>query len=338
MLWIKRNLFIAVGGAITLLLWAVGIYYAYDSYTKNKETETALEDKKQQIDQISRKDPFPSPENVATVRGEVQKMEAIIAKMKEHFSPMPFSRVRDKDFTFLLDSTIDGLHRKAEQLSVQLPSKTYAFSFTAQKDKLSFRGGFPALPEQLAEITAISQVLLEAKINRLLNIRRTPVSGDDEAQRTSADYHDLKIITNALTGTLSRPYQFDFECFSSELATILEKLYQSKYALHVKAVAVEPVATSGTPGAPPGATPPPGITPGPGVAPGPGVSSPSGSTPSTFSPVLPGPRAALRGGRPPLPGRAPGTPAAPSTQELRTILSEHLLKVVLVVEVIQPGR
>ena len=39
MLWIKRNLFIAVGGAITILLWGIGIYYAWSSYQENKTIE-----------------------------------------------------------------------------------------------------------------------------------------------------------------------------------------------------------------------------------------------------------------------------------------------------------
>jgi hypothetical protein len=317
MLWFKRNLFLAVGGLVTLLALGCGMYYLWSSIQENKSIEAALEEKKDALEKISRADPFPSQANISIVRGESQKLREMITKMRGYFSTIPAQRVTGQSFATLLNNTTDELRKKAEQMSVIIPGKKYAFSFEAQKDKLKFGDrSFPTLPEQLAEIKVIVQILFDAKINKLVNVSRSPVSVDDEMARgtSAADYHELRMATNPITGTISRPYRFQFECFSSELATVLENLYKSKYALHVKALQVEPSA------------PAPGTTP-PGASP---AAGPQPITPATPLPTRRGPRPGVAG--------APGAAPAPGAAEIKTVLAERLLKADMLVEVIQPGK
>jgi hypothetical protein len=315
MLWLKRNLFLAVGGLITFLALACGGYYLWSAKQEDSTNETALQEKKAALDNISRTDPFPSQTNLNIVKGEAEQLRQAVAKLRGNFSAIPVQAVSGQSFATLLNTTTDELRRKADQMGVIIPGKKYSFSFEAQKDKLRFgERSFPALPEQLAEIKVILQILFDAKINKLVNVSRTPVSADDDAARgpNAADYHDLPVQTNAITGTVSRSYRFQFECFSSELATVLENFYKSKYGLHVKALKVESTIAK----------------------------RPTG----LMLPVLtPTPESPVRG---PAPGTRPGARGvtagrgapAPAVAEVQTVLSEHLLKADMVVEVIQPGK
>jgi hypothetical protein len=231
----------------------------------------------------------------------------------------------------LLDTTLYELRDKAQQTSVLLPSKTYAFSFSAQKDKFNFAdGSFPALSEQLAEVRAICTILFEAKINRLINVRRTRVTTDDPPG--SSDYLELRAEPNELTGTLASPYQIEFQSFSPELASVLESFYKSTNGFLVKAIQVEPETEPGgvgapgpaapTPGSPANVTPPP---PQPRVPP-PGVAPPR-VPPAAAPPAQPGPAIV----------RPPGA-VATAAEGIKTVLNEKLLKITFLIDVIRPSK
>ncbi len=158
----------------------------------------------------------------------------------------------------------------------------------------------------------MTELLCGAKINKLVNIRRTPVGDDDMALSGGNSYHELKFSTNTLAGIVLHPYQFELECFSGELASILEGLYKSPYALSLKSISVEPLVAVGTEVVEP---PPPEPEP---VAP-----------PAEGQPTVP----AYRG----YPYR-PTVPTAPAAPEMKTVLAERLLKVILLLEAIQPGN
>src|SRR6185436_8497857 len=146
-----------------------------------------------------------------------------VIAVKQYFAPVPFEKVADKDFTAVLQNTIFDLQKRAQQSGIDLPERDYAFSFKAQKNALTFApGSFPTLPEQLAEIKAITEVVFDAKINRIANIKRMRVTTDDPAGST--DYHDLSTATNTVTDTVSNPYEFTVHSFSAELGKLIEGL------------------------------------------------------------------------------------------------------------------
>ena len=305
MLWIKRNLFLVVGGLGALVLLGFGLFYLFSSINKNQEMETALASKKNDLETVYKQKPFPSSANIAAVRGEQKKVKAMIGQMQQFFTPIPVEKVTGMGFRTLLEKTVSYLQKRAESSSVKLPSKTYEFSFHAQMDKVSFApGSFPALPEQLAEIKALSEILFEAKINKLINLRRARVSTDDPPG--SIDYHEYKGDKNTQVGTVSSFYDASFQCFSPELAGVLESFSKSSHGFIVKTVTVD-----GTLVADPLATPQAPVAP------------PAGVVPLVRPGTRPDARPVAAGGRP--------------KEEARTVLNEKLLKVILLVELIKPA-
>jgi hypothetical protein len=272
MLWIKRNLFLVVFGVIALGLLGWSIMFFLGKRAANTKFEEDLQAAKSQLDALYSKNPFPSETNISFAKAELARVRQSVNAVREYFAPVPVENVADKDFTVLLQNTIFDLQKRALALGIELPERDYAFSFKAQKNALTFApGSFPTLPLQLAEIKALVEIIYDAKINRIANIKRMRVTTDDPAG--SADYHDHTTHTNTLTQTASNPYQFEVHSFSGDLGTLIEGLYKSKHGFILKSLAVEPAPEAPVaPGQPqlrpqigqppPGPRPPPGARPG----------------------------------------------------------------------------
>jgi hypothetical protein len=241
--------------------------------------------------------------------------------------------VTGTEFKRVLDVTLADLQNRARQNGVQLPVTNYAFSFDAQRSKVQFAAGsMPLLPELLAEVSAVCSRLFEAKVSKILDLKR-PLTPDDPSQAPGC--HRLPRETNPDLGFVLSPYEVTFLTFSSELADALESFYQATNCFLVKVIVVEagvPGAggggaseflpldpATGLPGMPPNpAQPPPPMV---GGRPGRGVRNP---------PPAGGP--ATRPGRPP-----PGPGAAPG-EVMRTVLNERLFKVTCLVMLVKPSK
>jgi hypothetical protein len=326
MRWIKQNLILAVGGLLTVLLLAYGGYYLFDNIGKNKEVEEELGKYQASLGQLYNEKPFPSPTNIAAAKRELGNVRGAMAKAQQTFAPVPAEKVTGLAFKTLLDTTLYDLQKGAESAGVMLPEKGYAFSFSNEKIAMQFPpSSFPVLPEQLAEVKAMCDILYGAKVNKLVSIKRVK-AGDISAQSgvpgsAGADYLDAKIQLDPVLGMTFFPYQLQFESFTPELGVVLEGFSKSKYGLLVKGVMVEsdpPTVATTTPGQPGVPGRPPAGTP--------------------LRRPLPG----AGGARPPQPGVAPGSPAAPKPglaggPSLTPVLNEKLVKVTLLVQSVRPG-
>ena len=295
MLWIKRNLFMAVGGLVALLLLGGGIFYFLSAERRKKSIMEEFESNKAELDRLQAQKPYPSPDNIKRAKDEAEKLRAAAGQLHRFFSPVPAEKVTGVAFRAYRDNTLAELQRMAEQAKTTLPGRSYAFSFETQKPKTDFKEGtFPAIPEQMAEVKALCKVLFEAHVDPLVNVRRARVSKDDEESNAASDYLALRIETNAAIGTVTSPYELTFGCLSSDLASVLQGLGASPHGFIVKAIHVEPAAqaASGAPGVNPPAGPnqplppnnppprrPPGPPPGAAKLPPPGAVAPPPARP-----------------------------------------------------------
>jgi len=312
-MWIKRNLFMAVGGFLALLLLGGGIFYLVGAIQKNNQIEEQLRQAQADLENLSGKAPSPHATNVDAAKEELLKAQKAINQTHQFFLPLPVERSSRQDFRSLLDKTIAELQKKAAAAGVTLASTNYGFSFSALRNETQFSpDSFPALPEQLAEVKAICDILFAAKVKPLVNLRRARVSVDD--RELNADYHELKITTNESAHAMLSPYEVTFLCLSAELAAAIEGFHRSPYGFLVQAIQVEPLEKQGVePGAPPAVVP--ATTP-----PRPTAPPPPGSP----RPVT----------RPPPP--AAGTP--PASDTLATLFKEKRFKTTLLIQSIKPVK
>src|SRR6266567_8580851 len=193
MLWIKRNIFLALGGLMAALLLSGGIVYFLAAKSKNEKLEDEIGRTTNSLNNLYNSPVFPGATNIDTAKRETEKLRAAVGQMQTLFAPVPAEKVTGLAFRSYRDNTLAELHHLADQARTTLPTKTYAFSFQTQKDKVDFKEGtFPAIPQQMAEIKTLCKILFDAHVDPLVNVRRSRVSKDDEESNVASDYHLLK--------------------------------------------------------------------------------------------------------------------------------------------------
>lgn len=237
--WLKRNLFLVIGGLVAIGLLGFAGYFLFNKIQRNQEVTAQLEEKTQLLKDLVGRDPHPGTEkvdNIGAAKREVKKVQAFLSDVQQYFPPAPTetNRVSSQQFRVLLENAIDELQRGAERAGVKVPDD-YWFTFSAQKTAMSFATNVVgSLAGQLSDIKALCEILYQAKVVSLLGLRRMPVASEDSG---SQDYLSSKGTTN--NWTVSTPYEVTFQGFSSELASVLEGLIRSKNCFVVRNISVD---------------------------------------------------------------------------------------------------
>jgi hypothetical protein len=303
--WIKRNLFIVIGGLVTLALLGAGGFYIYKDWSRNSEAATKLEEIYGTLKDIQQKQPAPGnakTDNIKTAKEQDKQLRDWIADAGKYFQPIPSipaTGITGETFAGALRRTIDTLQHEAEDAGVTLPPK-YDFSFSAQRPLVRFaEGSLEPLAGQLGEVKAIAETVYSARVNALDNIQRVRVSADD-LNGSQVDYIDEHPVTNDLA--VITPYVITFRCFTPELSRVVGAFASSPNTFLIKAINVQPASAS--------------------------VAAPGGDA------------AAMQGMPGMMPGRfgeMPVQPAQPVTGKggLQTVLKEQLLRVSLEVGLVK---
>jgi hypothetical protein len=238
MTWLKRNLFLVVGGLIVLGLLG---FAGYNLYTKKQQVDAVTVDLNAQTEELKRlmtRNPHPDQDNIDAAKREQTKLADFLNQSRKYFVPViAFDKLDSAAFKELLEKTITGLERGAEKTGVSLQPK-YNFTFSPQRTRLDFAPEtLVPLATQVAEIKALCDVLYQARVHALVGLRRIPVAKEDEG---ATDYLiGKKPVTNTVTGAIQSPYEVTFQGFSAELAAVLEGLYRSSNCFVVKNIDVQ---------------------------------------------------------------------------------------------------
>lgn len=251
MSWLKRNLFFVIGSLVALILMGLAGWFLYSKYNLNNEVLANLNSDYEKLKTLNSAKPHPgsgSVNNIKLAQEQREQLREFLKKTQVFFQPVAripdLPKITDRDFSAALSQTIEQLRNEATNSSVALP-ENYNFSFTSQKSKITFApGSLNRLSIQLGEIRTIAEILFQAKINALDNIRRERVSQDDSFG-LQTDYLTEKTETNALA--VLTPYDVTFRSFSTELAAVLSGLAASPHALLVKTINIEPAPAVAAP-------------------------------------------------------------------------------------------
>src|SRR5438876_6418511 len=244
MSWIKRNLYFLVGSVVALALMGLDGWYLFSNYQLNNEKLDKLNGQYSILDTLSKQIPHPGnppkTDNITLAKEQQVQLREFIQKTRKFFQRIPAlpdsPKVSGQEFAAALHHTIDRLQRDATNASVGLSPgpQGYGFSFEAERNKVIFTpGSLEPLSVQLGEVRAICDILFQARINSIDNVRRERVSADDDSGPQS-DYLVEKSVTNDLA--VLTPYELTFRCFTPELAAVLSGFASSPYALLVKTI------------------------------------------------------------------------------------------------------
>src|ERR1051326_1464757 len=242
--WLKRNLFLVVGGVVALGLLGFAVFFLLTKKKDVDEVTGELAARTDEWKQLVARDPYPNQENIDRAKVEQKKVGGFLDQTRKYFVPVATFPTNLDGATFkkLLETTISEMVQDAEKAGVSLPSSNrFDFTFRPQRNSLDFAAPtLVPLAMQVAEIKTICDVLFDARIHTLVGLRRAPVSKEDESAANSNDYlGGRKPATNAVTGAVLAPYEIVFQGFSTELAAVLEGFYRLPNCFIVKNIDVQ---------------------------------------------------------------------------------------------------
>jgi hypothetical protein len=245
MQWIKRNLYLVLGGVVALGLLGFAGFYLFTKVRQDQAVTEDLNGATARLETLARRDPYPNPENIAAAKEEGVRLQGFLSEVGEHFMPAQIPQeLNPMAFRAYLDNTRAKLLADAQLAGVEVPTN-YWFTFSGLSGTINFKPSIlQPLATQLADIRSICQVLFDAKVNSLVWLKRVSVDSSDTSLG-SQDYLSSKAVTN--TYSVVMPYEVAFQGFSSELAAVLDGLARLPHCLVVTNVIAEPAATATTP-------------------------------------------------------------------------------------------
>lgn len=242
--WLKKNLWVAAGGGIALILLGVASFFLWSKYQLESVVTADLATQTATLERLSKLDPHPGNDkvnNIETAKEQEKKLAAWMEEARGTFVPMNYPTNLDSgQLKLLLDTTLDDLQRTANRAGVKL-QPGYAFTFGNLKTQMSYEEKtIGPIAAMLMDISTISRILFRSQVLALDGIRRVPVATQDTPSPTpgASEYWNKKPTTNDLA--ILVPYEFTFHCFTPELGKVLENLYRSSNCFLVKSLVVDP--------------------------------------------------------------------------------------------------
>ena len=245
MAWIKRNLSLVISGVVALALLGVGGWYLWSAIEKNKQVDSEIGQIKADIEGLLTKPVTPNQQNLTLAKQQFDKLNAFVLVAKKHFppTPPPGQPLDNQSFKSLLQTTVDELHKQARSIGITVETN-YFFTFDEQRLPVMFPPeSLRPLSERLSEVQLICSILFKSRINRLVGVRRAAVPGERIAPgspRWTIDYLPAQARL-AESGMTLWPYEVTFNCFSVELAAVLDALQRVDYGIVVKSIVTDSV-------------------------------------------------------------------------------------------------
>jgi hypothetical protein len=137
MAWIKRNLFFVIGGVLALGLLGAASFYNFKSWRRNSAAIDRLNEICRKLRDLNNQKPSPGSEridNIKAAREQEAQLRDWVRGAGDDFQPIepiPASNLSDETFAAVLRRTIDQMQHEADAVPVALPPK-YSFSFEAE--------------------------------------------------------------------------------------------------------------------------------------------------------------------------------------------------------------
>ena len=190
-----------VGGAIVLVLVLAsigGLLHFQGVYSKAARELKSANDK---LDRLNRRNPFPAEENVTIIQQNRDALNAFLASLQHDFraGQVAEETMEPARFANLLEKNIRDLTVKATNMGTKLPER-FALGFGRYvAGELPAVADIPRLVVQTRTVSAVCDLLLEARIGELVSVERTPFEAHGAEGGPKVD------IRAALAGTPDAP-------------------------------------------------------------------------------------------------------------------------------------
>jgi|GEM_PF-512438 hypothetical protein len=186
---IKKYMTLIVGGGIALLLIVVALYFLLRFRAEYDRVQTELAGKERAISELHRRNPFPSPDNVAKVKEDLMTIESyfhtLIRSLEEN--QVKSQRMERAQFPPMVAETIRKLQTLAQTQQVNVP-EPMEFAFpNYMRGFLPEERHLPRLIVQLRTMDALTRILFEAPITEFVSIERDVFDNEQTAMDSMPD-------------------------------------------------------------------------------------------------------------------------------------------------------
>jgi hypothetical protein len=236
MAWIKKNLFLIIGGLVALALLGLAGFYLYQGVQADAAVTDELDQRTATLKQLVNQPVHPGTDkvnNIAAAKEDEKRLEDFRVKLRKQFAaPIAEKQFNNQSFRGLLDTTIAKLQQLSARSGMNLPVKDYWFTYGSQKSAVDFKD-VGSLASELADVEALVEILCEAKVPALVGLKRVPTKDEsgyiDFLSSGKSDTNSWAAVT---------PYEVTFQGFSSELARVMEGLVTAPQCFIVKTLGV----------------------------------------------------------------------------------------------------
>src|SRR5579862_3096000 len=138
MQWIKRNLFLIVGGLVALALLGFAGFYLYAKIQQDQAVTGELDAATAKLEGLAKRDPYPNADNIGAAKQEANRLHGFLSEVEKHFLPAAYPQeLSSMTFRTYLDNTRAQLQTDARRAGVDIPTN-YWFTFGAQKGSMTF--------------------------------------------------------------------------------------------------------------------------------------------------------------------------------------------------------
>ena len=174
--WIQENKFLT--GFFSALLIGVGVlgYLLYSAMGENAEVHDKYTTQATELHRLQTLTPYPNEANLKKLRDQKQSVGEATAAVQKTVSArvLPQQEMTPTQFQDKLRASVSAIGAKAKANNTNLPDKFY-MGFDAYQNALPPERAATPLGHQLQAIELALNLLLDAKIDSLNALRRTPL-------------------------------------------------------------------------------------------------------------------------------------------------------------------
>jgi hypothetical protein len=245
MAWIKRNLIFVIGLVAAVAVIGGGVFYLLSAKGRADDASQQLDAENDHYEKLLNREVFPNKENIDATKAEQNRVKDFKGEVQRFFAyPALPPQLDDESFKALLENSVVSLTHLADVRGVKLPagsgtSGKYDFAFSQQRSQLRFPAdSLKPFATQLLDLSDICHILFDAKVHSLVSLKRTAV-GTNDAPGSADVLANKKVTRSGVIDANLYPYEVAFQCFSSELADVLNGFVRASTAYNLKTVNVE---------------------------------------------------------------------------------------------------
>ncbi|PZR73537.1 MAG: hypothetical protein DLM73_10425 [Chthoniobacterales bacterium] len=185
--WFRQNrflgyFFIALGVCTLGAVW-----FVFSAKSDADEATTRLNQTVAELNRLERLTPYPSEENVRKMKAHAEDYAGALAKLKDELKMrvLPAPPLAPNEFQGRLRVAMNAVGEKARANKVKLPDKFY-LGFDEFASALPRTEAAPLLGQELTQVEWLLNTLIDARVDALTSLRRTPLPEESGGGATSS--------------------------------------------------------------------------------------------------------------------------------------------------------